>query len=296
MQIIQIYEPMAALADEVLRMRDALEGGGMSVFPRPQEDYKKISVTHPIFAVADGVTLEPDADGVYPSVSGAGEVARIVCEAIVQDAEAEYANFGKEKISLVFARANEAVGKYNEVSGHSAQTSNFWDHDLFAATCAFAVIKENTVWWASLCDAYILHLGANGEAVFRSPECWPRRSEFLPAGWDALPEGEKKKIIRQKYRNMTPENGVLKGYGVATGEKNACGYLNIGSFEIQPGERLLLFTDGFEEYAKLSEFLQLLQKWPKHIEKKIKEFTAKKAAQNPNMFGHERTLVAVAFE
>jgi len=89
---------------------------------------------YPIFAVADGVTIELDKNNNYPNSSGAGEVAKIFCERAIKEAEKIYEQFDEFKIRQVFKKANAAVEVYNRTQERSKKTSNFWDFDLLAAT------------------------------------------------------------------------------------------------------------------------------------------------------------------
>ncbi len=52
----------------------------------PPEDSWARSSRFPIFAVADGVTLEPGPDGRYPRPSGAAAVAQIFYHAVIREA------------------------------------------------------------------------------------------------------------------------------------------------------------------------------------------------------------------
>lgn len=261
----------------------------------PREDYLLVSRRYPIFCVADGVTLEPDAQGRYPHPSGASEIAKIFCKKVIEEAERRYANFSESDLKAVFQNANSAVGKYNRQHGRTKKNSNFWSFDLFAATAAFAVIKNRTAYWASICDSYITRFDARGELKFKCLSCWLNIKQCLPKEWGKLPEPEQKKIIRSKYRNGIDKQGKLIGYGVVTGEKTALKYLEHGSWLIEPSDLILLFTDGFEEYSYLPKFIQLFNLWPPDLKTRVKQFTAQKSVQNPERFGQERSLIAISF-
>ncbi len=273
-----------------------LEVNGVGDGSRPREDYHAASDIYPIFVVADGVTLELDSSGRYPDPSGAGEAARIFCEEAVKTAESLYGDFTAADLEKVFEGANEAVGEYNKAQGRTKDKLNFWDIDLFTATAAFAVIKEGTVFWASMCDSFAVHFDSSGNLKFKSPECWSLlRREKLPADWADIALDERKKIIRRVYRNGLDETGEITGYGVITGEKAAVKYLNTGSFTPAEGELAMLMTDGFEHYLGLPEFVDLFKRWPGDLEAQVRRFTAEKALGDPRNFGLERTLIAIRF-
>lgn len=264
-------------------------------YRHPQEDYLLESRKYPIFAVADGVTLELDKKGSYPNPSGAGEVARIFCEVAVKEAEKVYNHFGESDLRKVFARANLAVAKYNRSQGWAKGKLNYWDFDLFAATAAWAVVKDKLVYWASLCDSYVMHFDRRGQQKFKSPDCWPTLRQNLPKNWLERSEAERKKIIRRDYRNGISKKDELIGYGVVTGEKTAERYLNFGRLVFEKGDVVFVLTDGFENYMSLPQFIELFNKWPRDLNKKVKSFVARKSLNDPQAFGKEKTLIAIKF-
>ena len=292
--VFQVLEPIGKAVDHFLRDDMGIKLDRMETIAHPQEDYLLASEKFPIFVVADGVTLEFGTDGTYPNPSGAGKLARIFCEAIIREAEARFFAFTENDVAEIFSVANKAVGEYNTEEGRTKEASNFWDFDLFAATAAFAVVKGDVVYWASLCDAYMVRLGVAGEIVFQSPVCWPqtRKETYLPKDWGSVPEDEKKKTIRRIYRNGLDEQGEPNGYGVTTGETAACRYLNIGTFELKEGEKLLLISDGFEEYIKLPEFRALFREYSDDLQERVSAFTTQKAKEDGVKYGHERSVIA----
>jgi len=260
----------------------------------PQEDYLLISQKHPIFVVADGVTLEPDKNGNYPNPSGAGKVARIFCEEIIRHCEEKYADFKESNIVDVFRKANKAVGNYNKKQKRIKEKINFWDFDLFAATGAFVVIKNKTVHWASICDSHVMHFSKNNSVLFQSPECWSNLKKNLPANWNEIDPNERRRIIRKVYRNGVNEKEELIGYGVIAGEETAVRYLNHGSFDVDNESLVTVLTDGFEDYMVLPEFVSLFRQHWDNLELRTKQFTNTKAKENPNKFGHERSLIVIS--
>lgn len=294
MKVFKIFEPISGL---LLKSLGILDKFGFTVdeikkYSHPREDYFKISEKFPIFAVADGVTLEYSG-GKYPNPSGAGEVAKIFCEAVIKETEKSYSRFAVSDIKKVFIKANFAVGKYNCSQGRIKKKLNYLDFDLFAATAAFVVIKNNCVYWASMCDSSVIHFNKSGKLKFYSPDCWPNLRKNLPAGWAEIPENERIKIIRKVYRNGIDGKGNLIGYGVVTGEKIAEKYLNCGKFAVEAGDMIAVLSDGFENYMKLPEFIDMFKKWQNGLGNQVKRFTAKKSLSDPKNFGHERTLIVV---
>jgi hypothetical protein len=299
MKNLKVFKILEPVSRDFLKTEAKKRGFDLEKFKdyvHPQEDYLLASDRYPIFVVADGATLELDKNGKYPSPSGAFEVARIFCEEVIKESEKIYNHFSEESIKTVFKKANKAVGEYNLANGRIKEKINFWDFDFFATTGAFAVIKNQTVYWASICDSSIMHFGKNNNLVFQPPDYRVNVHKNLPANWERIDSDKRKKIIRKVYRNGVSKNGELIGYGVITGENTTVRYLNYGILSFNEGTLLAILTDGFEEYLKLPEFIFLFRQNWKNLEFNLKEFTKTKSKENPEKFGHERAIIIISKE
>lgn len=259
----------------------------------PQEDYFIMSKKHPIFVVADGVSLNFDNDSDYPSCSGAEDVAKIFCEVVMSEAEKRYKSFKKEDLKEIFEIGNKAVLEYNISHGRTKDTINYWDFDLFSATTAFLLIKDSKAYWWSLCDSGMALFNNKGKKMFFSPDGWIIWKKFLPKNWDNMPKKEKTKMQHKDYRNALNKKGETIGYGVVTGEDAAKIYLNTGVLDINAGDLFFLYTDGFENYFKLKEFVDLFKLWPDDMEGNLADIISKKSKINPKKYGLEKTLIAI---
>lgn len=262
----------------------------------PQEDFLLVSKKYPIFVVADGVTLIQYIidKKEYPDPSPAGDVARIFCEKLLESAEARYDRFKENDIKEIFREANNAVGEYNRRKGRTKETTDYWDNDLYATTASFAVIKENKVYWGSICDSYVMVFSGDGKIKFQSPNFDERKEDDPPKFiGDSHDSKAKAQYTWRESRNGVNENQKLVGYGVATGEETANRYLNFGCFDVKQGDIVAILTDGFENYVQIPEFMSIFIKWSDDIESCFKKFTAMKGKENPEKFGHERTLIVV---
>ena len=255
---------------------------------RPQEDYALIDDQYPIFVVADGVTLDVAAGEPYPKDSGAAQAARVFCESALTAGRASYDKLDKDGLRTIFHIANAAVEAYNNSRGRNKNTSDYGSFDLFSATAAFAAIRGDVLHWFSLCDSYVFVLNA-GSVRMASPDPW----EQMRAVWNKLKKLdpiERKVAIRRDYRNGI---GKYYGYGVATGEIESERYLKEGSLKLRPGDVVVLCTDGFEPYLRLSEFIFLLTCWSSSIQEDVRTFSKQMGKSTPEKFGTERTLLAV---
>jgi hypothetical protein len=262
----------------------------------PREDFFAVSEKYPIFIVADGVTLiQYVIEGKkYPNPSPAGDIAKIFCEKALIEAEKRFENFLEIDIVEVFRAGNSAVGEYNRQNGRTKETDDFWDNDLFAATAAVAVIKDNKLFWGTLCDSYVMQFDENGELKFRSPDCHTKKQADPEEKYSGDKDDRK---VAAKYfwrvkRNRINSNSERVGYGVVTGEPEALNYLSSGTLDVEAGDLVSVLTDGFEPYMKMSDFLSLFKNWSEDLEMQIKNFTEIKSTENQKVFGHERTLIA----
>lgn len=258
MQFIPILEPPTKEALEMFARKRNLGVHSVENYKHPQEDYLMASDSPPVFAVADGVTLDfkkLDRDGKkYPNPSPAGEVAKIFCEAVVKSVHNKYYIFDANKVAEVFKEANSEVEKYNLKIGKSDVSGNITG--FYAATGALAVIKDQKAYWASICDSFVARFDKEMNLKFMS-------------------------------------SGVCIPYAVTNGEKKMTGYLEKGVFDLETGDRIFVFTDGFEHYVKNPDFIKLFKNWDDGLRERIAEFSKKVNQEDPEKYGHERSLAVI---
>jgi len=227
-------------------------------YQHPQEDYLITSNSPPIFVVSDGVTLDfkkiIERNAKYPNPSPAGEVAKIFCEAVIKNAAERYDKLVASQIVEIFKDANKEVKKYNERVGKSDISGNITG--FYAATGSFVIIKNNKAYWASICDAFVAHFGKEMNVKFMS-------------------------------------SGDCSPYAVINGEEKMTEYLEKGAFDLVSGDRIFVFTDGFEPYAKNYAFLKIFKNWDDDLKKRIVEFSKSMNLKDPEKYGHERSLIAI---
>lgn len=227
-------------------------------YRHPQEDYLIASDSPPVFAVSDGVTLNfkklLENKTMYPAPSPSGKVARIFCEATIRSARNKYNEFDEGKIAAVFNEANGKVGKYNQKIGKSDFSGNITG--FYAATGAFAVIKDDKAYWASICDSFVAHFDREMNLKFMSS------GSYIP-------------------------------YAVINGEERMADHLEKGVFDLEKGDRVFVLTDGFEYYVKNPGFLKLFINWNNALKGRIAEFSEEMILKDPEQYGHERSLIAI---
>lgn len=227
-------------------------------YQHPQEDYLVASNSPPIFVVSDGVTLNfkkiIESNAKYPNPSPAGEVAKIFCEAVVKGANEKYNEFDVGKIIDVFKEANDAVSQYNHRVGKSEISGNITG--FYAATGSFVILKNDKACWASICDSFIAHFDKGMNVKFMS-------------------------------------TGLCTPYAVINGDERMAEHLERGVFDWATGDRIFVFTDGFEHYVKNIDFLNLFKDWSDDLKERIAEFSKEMNLKDPENYGHERSLIAI---
>ena len=217
----------------------------------PQEDYLLVSDDPPIFVVADGVTLDftklLGSNRRYPDPSPAGEVSRLFCEAVIRDVKRRYSSFCMEDVTLVFKEANGVVADYNKKVGRTDISGN--KTGFYSATGSFVVISGDNAYWASICDSFVAHFDRDMNLKFRS-------------------------------------TGLCVPYAVINGEEQMADYLETGVFKLEEGDKIMIFTDGFEHYVDNRDFQKLFLEWGDGLEDRIAKFSAKVNNEDPENYWH----------
>ncbi|MCX6812933.1 MAG: protein phosphatase 2C domain-containing protein [Candidatus Azambacteria bacterium] len=261
MKYFSILEPPSKEAVRAFAEKRNLIDYLPEVYQHPQEDFLIASDTPPVFVVSDGVTLNfikliENNIANYPNPSPAGDVSRIFCEAVVKDVKRKYKIFNKGDVADVFKYANKEVRDYNEKVGKSSVSGNSTGY--YSATGSFAIIKDSKAYWASICDSFIAHFDREMNLKFMS-------------------------------------SGLCEPYAVINGEERMANYLESGILDLKKDDRIFIFTDGFEYYVKKPNFLALFKEWDKGLKKRIAEFSKEMNQEDPEKYGHERSLIAVLF-
>jgi hypothetical protein len=260
MQYFSILEQSSKEAIWALAEKRGLTENLPENYRHPQEDYILVSENPPVFVVADGVTLNfhklIEKGEKYPDPSPAGEVARIFCEAVVENVKEKHETFNAGDTKEIFEQANTVVAGYNKKAGKSEISGNMTG--FFAATGAFVVVKEDKAYWASICDSFVAHFDKNMNLKFMS-------------------------------------SGSCSPYAVINGEERMIEYIENEIFNLEDKDRVLIFTDGFEHYVRNPDFLNIFNEEGSDLKEKIKEFSNKMNLKDPEKYGHERSLIVVGF-
>lgn len=232
------------------------ENWKLKLLNHPLEDSYSINNGGKIIAVADGVTRDPMEylqNGLlgklnfalnYPKISPAKIASDIFCEifpSVLKD-------FDVKDERAILESFNEANKKIRSWNSQNIPNTDYLMND-FAGCVASGISEQNgAVSWGYLTDCGIAIFDKNGNLRFKTEDESPHRldeyfwqdKQIKGKSWN---QPEVRKRIRSHYRNNPDEK---HSFGVLTGEENAMDYVRTGSWEINPGEFLLVYTDGLE--------------------------------------------------
>lgn len=258
MKHISILEQPTKEAIQAFAKKRDLQEHLPETYQHPQEDCLVDSETPPVFVVADGVTLNfmklIETDTKYPNPSPAGDVARIFCDAVIEQAKENYSSVDENEAINIFKEANKKVGEYNNKVGKNKVSGNITD--FYAAAGSFVIIKDTKAYWVSICDAFVVHFNKDMNKKFMS-------------------------------------SGSCSPYAVINGEERMVEHVEHGVFDLKPGDRLFVFTDGFEHYMKNQDFLNLFKNWADDLNDRIAQFSHEANLDDPEKYGHERSIIGV---
>ena len=248
--------------------------------------------------VADGVTRDPikpsdfsnksmeEIFKKYPRPSGAKLAAEVFCQTFVNSLKDW--RLSLEAVKEAFQRGNEAVKNLNRKNPVKV---DYLVNDYFGCVAAGGVIKDNKLFWGSITDCGIVVYSKEGRVKFQTPNGMKSFGEYVKKKKIDWKKPANRKLIRSEYRNKPNKmvGGKSISYGVLTGEQEAEFFMKFGKIELTKGDRVVFYTDGFEEIIKQSDFFSKI-----FIGSEFLIFCNKLASINYDKFGKEKSLIAVS--
>ena len=269
----------------------------------PPEDYFESDGR--AFVVADGITRDPDCQidlnernvleslKYYPNPSG----ARFAAEKACQEFMAYCSHTSDETVRDSLIKANRAVKILND---ENIKYVDYLINDYWGCVAAAAVIKDDKLFWGVIGDCEVVVFSNSGQVKLKSPnsmEAFDRAVEVQSIKFDwAKPQGRKK--VRSQFRNNPDQiiNGECTSYGAITGESSAEKFIYTGEFQLENGDLVLLYTDGFAPTIFHQEFFgTCYSKGISEFEQKLIPFNLGLIKSDPIKFGKERTLLGFIF-
>lgn len=259
-----------------------------------------------VFCVADGITRDPigidnfngallsDFAKSYPKPSGASIAADEFCQTFIKRLK------NKKTINLkmmrqAFVSGNKAIGALNK---KFVRETDYLANDWWGCVACGGAIIENSLYWGAICDCGIAIFDRFGFLKFRTRN-W--MNDFLryetarlnrpDFNWN---DAEYRKKVRSKFRNNYK---ISAGYGALTGECTAEKFMHFDKIDLERGDLIVFYTDGFEKTISQRGFFKAVyQEKQVAFKNKMEALSFNLSKKNYSDYGKERTLIAVIYE
>lgn len=213
---------------------------------KPMEDFCICDGQNGVFIVTDGVTQSAEDYELYAGQSDAGAVAelsaRTVHETLLSRGNSEQSLMDGARLAI------ERVAEYNKTAKASFPP----------ATCLVAAcLNGDRLSFAYVGDSVIYLL--RGSAKIQLAEQQTR----LPALYRRL--SGVKTTKREMYDNYTNNINSPLGYGVILGDIRAMDFVHAASIRLEPGDRVIVSSDGIDNYLMFTPFDQIKPLSPEEI-------------------------------
>lgn len=261
---------------------------------KPNEDFFLISKKYPIFLVADGVTQSHFKNGGYAYPNGARKSAEIFCYKSLKLLEKTFSYKKQSEKDIknnfkdAFNFANHNIMALNIKYGIDKKL-NYVEYDWFDTVGIAGIIVKNRVYYGYVGDCGLIIFDKKNKKKFQTKDMVrPAVNMFKKMYSDCktFPINKRTLIMHRDFRNR--KDG--KGYGSFSGESEVEKYYKYGSKELNKGDLLVFYTDGFFEHLKDKKFVKIVRVMNK---KDLDNFVMKMASNKPETFGNDRTFVSM---
>lgn len=263
---------------------------------KPNEDCFNFSEKFPIFSVADGITRILKKNSYYPTPSGPKLAAEAVCKETVNYLEKKYPDINKKELIQAFNQANREINQINK-SLPKEKDKELVPEDPYASLGVTGVIVGDSFHYIYLSDCGLIIYDENKKIKFQTPD-------ILEGQWGLIPKEVKSfenkaeqvhfdRLIRRN--NPSPKSFPEQAtYGALTGEQEVKEFYQMGKVNLVENDIVVLYSDGFEPFLGLSDFVQLIcsDKKNEALKSALEKLIDKKSGENKKLYGQEKTLIA----
>ncbi len=219
----------------------------------PQEDYYAHSQDNGVYIVSDGVTHDAKDLSKYPVPSEAYEVARIICDAVVENLNEK--NHSIDSLKDAYKLANQKVLEFN-LSSDLYKDRKINGFTIGAATTSAVWIKDYKLIYGVLDDCFVSVFNKNLEMYPKLEKYVEISAEYLDKNFD-WSDIETRRHWREDIRNHVIKVGDKEyGYGVIDGRDGFDKFLQLGEIDLEKGDLVCVYSDGFINLINNKNFIK----------------------------------------
>lgn len=245
--------------------------------------------------VVDGITRDPtqvfDLSSCtfkemlekYPRPSGGEMAAKRVVE-----------TFKNSTVTLKerLIECNNAVKTLND---KYIKICDYLQNDYYGAVASYIKIENNILNYSFICDSGVIVYDSLGNIKFQTEDekelySDPYIDEEIKQQGIPWSNPDMRVIIRKNYRNNLDNvrNGRIVSYGALTGEESATQFIRFGKLNLNSGDIVVLYSDGFAKFLHDEDFIKHIMEFEKG---KFEEYINMKSESDYNKYGAEKTII-----
>ncbi|MBQ3510575.1 MAG: protein phosphatase 2C domain-containing protein [Peptococcaceae bacterium] len=232
---------------------------------KPNEDYFICDDDSGIFVLLDGVSRDGNENN-YPNPSPSAIISEIVANTVYQ--YLKRSDMITREVESVLIEAvsygNDAAKEYNE---------NNIDYFLPGTVGIIAVIKNSILYYLYIGDCVGRFINENEQHIFTHEQ-----TKLI---------SENQKYFSKREVRVNVCNNIFHPYkyGVINGESAAVSFAELGSIILQAGDRVIISSDGMENYLKTLSVKQLRENTADGFIKEARMFNNKNS--------DDRTIICI---
>lgn len=238
--------------------------------------------------IADGVSRS--SMGAYPIPSPAALASERATLAMAEVLSNDLGMDPGTAMLHAFANGNQAVLELNSELGITSETVDFYAND-YASCCGAAVTQgpDGLLTIGAIGDCQVQIFNLHNQQIFETPN-FVAPLEAVRARLD-YPKDEQMRRWRRDMRNHPEQPDT---YGTLSGEPSALNYVHGFYYLPEPGDMILLHTDGIAPFTRYPQFIEFLRTGPssEQLEQVINWYLSVDGLITGSARNDDKTLIA----